>query len=116
MNLNEEIALLDASPEVVMQVKNLLDRLTQEIKYKEAHIQRLSFELARLKRFRFGQRSEELKASGQMDLFDETLIADIEAVEAELEQLGGQTRSHLEEEPQGTQPITPGTSSRRDSP
>jgi hypothetical protein len=32
----------------------------------------MELELARLKRFRFGQRSEELKASGQIDLFDET--------------------------------------------
>ena len=107
MNLNEEIEFLNASPEVSGQVKTLLGRLTQEIKYKEAHIQRLSHELARLKRFRFGQRSEELKASVQMDLFDETLTADIEAVEAELEQLGAKPAPTSKKNHKGRNPLPP---------
>ena len=116
MNLNEENTFFNTSEKVSAEAEVLVNRLVQEIENnaveikrytleienntveikrlnqelitKEAHIQRLSLELDRLKRLKFAQKSEVFKASEQIELFDETLSADIEAIEAELEQLG----------------------------
>jgi transposase len=53
----------------------------------ELKIQALTLELAHHRRIRFGQKSESLAAAGQRDLFDETVVADQAAIEAELERL-----------------------------
>jgi transposase len=60
-------------------------RLNATLKHAEAKIQALTFELAHLRRIRFGAKSEALNAE-QRDLFQETLAADIAACEAEAEQ------------------------------
>jgi len=54
-------------------------------------IQALTLELAHPKRLRFGQSSEALTAAGQRDLFNETVLTDQAAIEAELEQLTRKT-------------------------
>jgi transposase len=77
-------------------IENLLAELAaahQAIAHKDAiiqaaelKIQALTLELAHHKRMRFGQKSESLAAAGQRELFEETVAADLAAIEAELEQ------------------------------
>lgn len=58
----------------------------QEIRYRQTKIEPLTREMAVLKRWRFGRSREQLDA-GQASLLDETIDADIAAIEEELEQL-----------------------------
>ncbi len=58
----------------------------QEIGWRDAKIDKLTFEIAQLKRQKYGRRSERL-SSEQQALFDEAIEADIAAAEAQLEQL-----------------------------
>jgi len=81
------------SPEEAEKLFGELDSMRQAIARKDAvlnaanlKIQALALELAHHKRMRFGQRSEALAAAGQRELFEETLAADLAAIEAELEQ------------------------------
>ena len=57
-----------------------------ELKYRQAKIDQLTHEMAVLKRWKFGKSGERLD-SAQLSLLDETLDADIAAIELELEQL-----------------------------
>lgn len=61
-------------------------RLAAELKISQVKYEAVVHELARLKRLRFGVRSEALSAS-MRDLFEETLAADIAACEERLEAL-----------------------------
>ncbi len=63
-----------------------LTRSKEALKAAELKIQALTLELAHHKRMRFGQKSEALAAAGQRELFEETVAADLAAIEAELEQ------------------------------
>jgi transposase len=55
-----------------------------EILYKQARIDALVMQLARLRRIQFGARSEALNA-GQHELFEDAEVADIAAIERELD-------------------------------
>lgn len=57
-----------------------------DILYRQAKIDKLTHELATLKRWKFG-RSSELLNAGQVSLLDETIDADIAAIEEELKEL-----------------------------
>jgi transposase len=63
-----------------------VERMGSEIDYKTAKIAKLTAEIARLRRLQFSVRSEQLNPE-QRELFEETMAADIAAVEAELEAL-----------------------------
>ena len=58
----------------------------EEIRWKEARIAKLSHEMAVLKRWKFG-RSREGLTTTQLSLLDETIDADLAAIEAELAEL-----------------------------
>ena len=58
----------------------------REIKYRQTKIDQLTHEMAVLKRWKFGRSREQLD-SGQASLLDETIDADIAAIEQELESL-----------------------------
>jgi len=58
----------------------------REIKYRQAKIDQLTHEMAVLKRWKFGRSREQLDAA-QASLLDETIDADIAAIEQELESL-----------------------------
>jgi len=62
------------------------ERAAQEISWRDAKIDQLTFEIAQLKRQKFGASSERFSGE-QKQLFDEAIEADIAAVEAQLEQL-----------------------------
>jgi transposase len=63
-----------------------LARRDEELKYKQLKIDQLTHEMATLKRWRYGRRSEELDAV-QRSLLDESIDADIEAISLEIEAL-----------------------------
>jgi len=58
----------------------------REILYRQAKIDQLTHEMAVLKRWKFGRSREQLDA-GQASLLDETIDADIAAIEQELQDL-----------------------------
>jgi len=63
-----------------------IEALQSEILFKSTRIDQLTYELARYKRLRFDRSSEQLDAA-QANLLEETLDADLAAIEEELEQL-----------------------------
>ncbi len=110
MNLNEEISVLDLSAGVQEQVCSLLDRLIRgatesyqrDLVSKDAHIQRLTAELMRLKRLKFAQSREAFHVAGQLDLFDEALGMDQGEIEATIEAVVPETAGA---DPQKRKPI-----------
>ena len=70
-------ATLDAPPseDVVRSMRELIERQLAQIKFKQTKIEALNFEIACLKRWRFGSSSESLEASTQAVLFD-AIVAD----------------------------------------
>ena len=65
-----------------------------DILYRQAKIDKLTHELATLKRWKFG-RSSELLNAGQISLLDETIDADIAAIEQELENLAPPPKAEI---------------------
>ena len=63
------------TPGTVQISRSALEQLQGELKFKQTKIDALTFELARLKRWRFGSSSESLDSSTQAVLFD-ALVAD----------------------------------------
>lgn len=73
------------SPEAAQAVRKILDlvseqalqisRKDQEIKFKDAKLQKLTFELARHKAWRFGAKTERMNAE-QRQIFEDTLAED----------------------------------------
>ena len=74
--------------------RDLLASISQkdhDIRFKEAMIAKLTHEIAVLRRFRFGKKSEQISGV-QGSLLDEAVDADIAAIEEELKQLTGAPR------------------------
>ena len=65
----EDLRGLDA--ETASKVAAMVQRLTQELHLKETKLQKLTFELARLKALKFGAKTEVMDAE-QRRLFEET--------------------------------------------
>ncbi|MEY2874572.1 MAG: hypothetical protein RLZZ373_1943 [Pseudomonadota bacterium] len=62
-----------AAPNSVQELRDVIGRMQGELKFKQARIDALNFEVARLKRWRFGSSSESLETSTQAALFDQIL-------------------------------------------
>lgn len=75
---------------LALQMIERIERDAQAITWRDAKIDKLTFEMAQLKRLKFGVKSERLDAD-QKNLFDETVDADMAALEAELADLKGAT-------------------------
>ena len=64
---------------------SLIERLQAELKFSQTKIEALNFEIARLKRWRFGSSSESLDSTTQAVLFDallaDTLLEDLAALD-----------------------------------
>ena len=78
-----------------------LDAQAQAIKWRDAKIQSITFELARLKAWKFGARTERMNAE-QRSLFEEALAADQASLEAQLAALQdtpGEDRSAPDKQP-----------------
>ena len=67
----------------VLVLRDLIERIQAELQFEKTRNEALNFEIARLKRWRFGSSSESLDASTQAVLFDsivaDTLLEDIAA-------------------------------------
>ncbi len=63
-----------------------IDHDAREISWRDAKIEKLSFEMAQLRRVKFGAKSEQMDAQ-QKALFDEAVDADIADLESQLQQL-----------------------------
>lgn len=72
-----------------------MQRNEHEINWRDAKIEKLTFEMAQLKRMKFGVKSEQLNAQ-QQALFDEAVDADIAALEAQLDELKASTTTSEE--------------------
>jgi chromosome segregation ATPase len=64
-----------------------VETMGQKINRDQTLIQKLTHEIAQLKRFKFAKRSEQLISPDQASLLDDLIDADIAAIEAELETL-----------------------------
>jgi transposase len=73
----------------------------QELKTKQLKIDQLTHEMAVLKRWRFGRRSEQLDPA-QRSLLDESIDEDLEAIELELEVLRGKPLEPVKGTPRRT--------------
>jgi len=62
-----------SADDVVLVSRDVLERMQAEIKFKQTKIEALNFEIARLKRWRFGSSSESLDTTTQAVLFDRIL-------------------------------------------
>ena len=74
----------------IAQQSQQIDFQSHTIRLRELKIERITHELARLKAWRFGARTERMSAE-QRELFEETLAADQASLEAQLEALQGQS-------------------------
>ena len=66
---------IDTPPahDAVLVLRDLIERLQGQLQFEKTRNQALNFEIARLKRWRFGSSSESLEASTQAVLFDQIL-------------------------------------------
>ena len=80
---DEQIAGLDQQ---IVSMDQTISSKDREILYRQAKIDQLTHEMAVLKRWKFGRSREHLDA-GQASLLDETIDADIVAIEQELRNL-----------------------------
>ena len=67
-----------------------IDSQAQAIKWRDAKIESITFQLARLKAWKFGAKTEAMNAE-QRDIFEETLAADQASLEAQLAALQAST-------------------------
>ena len=78
---------LDTPPtqDSVQTLRDLIERMQAELKFSQTKIAALNFEIARLKRWRFGSSSESLDSTTQAVLFDailaDTLLEDLAALD-----------------------------------
>ena len=79
-------SLVIAKLDVIAQRDEVIAQRDRLITFKDAKIEKLTHELARLRRVQFAARSERMDAT-QRELFDEAMAADIAAVENELASL-----------------------------
>ena len=74
----------------IAQQSKLINSQAQAIQFRDVKIERITFELVRLKSWRFSAKTERMNAE-QRQLFEETLAADQASLEAQLEALQGQS-------------------------
>lgn len=83
-----------------------IQKQDQSIRYKEQVNQKLTYELALLKRHKFGQRSEHLNAL-QISLLDEIVDEDIAGIETELDDALEQASKPSKKRPAKRKPLPP---------
>jgi len=83
------LAQLSAQQAAIKAKDEHIARRNREIKFKDAKIERITFELARLKAWKFGARTEAMTAQ-QRQMFEDTLAEDEADLQAQLKALQGQ--------------------------
>ena len=82
------LAQLAAQARQISEQQALAQRCDAEIKFKDAKIERITFELARLKAWKFGAKTERMNAA-QRQMFEDTAAEDEADLQAQLEALQG---------------------------
>jgi transposase len=85
------LAQLSAKDEQLTSKNQQLSAKDEELKFKQLKIDQLTHEMAILKRWRFGRRSEQLDP-GQRSLLEEPIDEDLETISLELEALRGKRK------------------------
>ena len=80
------LAQLAAQARQIAQHETLAQRRDAEIKFKEAKIERITFELARLKAWKFGAKTESMNAA-QRQMFEDPATEDEADLQAQVEAL-----------------------------
>ena len=86
----EQSKQLDERDKHIGEQSKRIDSQAQAIKWRDAKIESITFQLARLKAWKFGAKTEAMNAE-QRALFEETCAADQASLEAQLAQLRGAT-------------------------
>ena len=84
--LTEHEKQAEQSKKQRLQQAQQLEKANKTLRQKDQHIEKLTYELAYLRRLKFARNSEKLSAL-QMSLLDDMTDADIAALESEIEQL-----------------------------
>jgi transposase len=83
------LAELTAQSRQIQQHQQAAQRYEREIKFKDAKLEKITFELARLKAWKFGARTERMNAE-QRQMFEDTAAEDEADLQAQLDALQGQ--------------------------
>lgn len=83
------LAELTAQSRQIQQHQDAAQRYEREIKFKDAKLEKITFELARLKAWKFGARTERMNAE-QRQMFEDTAAEDEADLQAQLDALQGQ--------------------------
>ena len=87
--LREQDAALEQRDRQIARRDEQLQRKEHELRHKDAKLEKLTFELARFKRWKFGAKTEAMSAE-QRRLFEQTCAEDEAELQAKLDQLRGQ--------------------------
>ena len=93
------LAQLAAQDRQIGEQQALMQRRDQEIKFKDAKLERLTFELARFKAWKFAARTERLNAA-QRQMFEDTAAEDEADLQAQLDALKAASAQVPAERPQ----------------
>lgn len=86
LSFDEIVAKFDQQNQVIIKHAQVLAQTSDELHNVKIMNEKLTFELAYLKRQKFGKKSEGMSAA-QVELFEEARLADISAIEAEIERM-----------------------------
>jgi transposase len=102
-HIGQQARELERKQQLIEVKQALIERKDRDIAWRDAKIEKINFELARLKRWKFGARTEVMNAQ-QRQMFQDTLLEDEASLQAQLAEL----RAALPETPS-----TPKTTPRR---
>ena len=88
LSFDDIVAVVEQHKLLITQRDQVIASHSDEIKNKDLKISQLTFEVATLKRLKFGKKSEQL-AADQFKLFDDAIMADISEIEQELKVVNG---------------------------
>lgn len=108
--LQRQSGELQRQQQLIESKQQLIERKEREIALREARLEKVQFELARLKRWKFGAKTEAMSVE-QRRLFEETLAEDEASLQAQLDTLRAQGAQAAEG--QGTLPKAPPRRPRR---
>ena len=87
-------------------LRELVLSMDSELTLRQIKIDKLTFELAQLRRARFGARTEQFSPE-QAELFEETIQTDVAATQAEIEQIAAQPTERAASTPRRKRPANP---------
>jgi len=108
-HIEQQADELQRQQQLIESKQQLIERKDREIALREARLEKVQFELARLKRWKFGAKTEAMSAE-QRRLFEETLAEDEAGLQAQLDALRAEAQTG---EGQGTPPKAPPRRPRR---